>query len=113
MPNYIQVNIDLSELQGRGFFVKARDTFPANEVRRARRPTASEPQLQFQERLATLARLLGTRTIPIFLRFRENLDRRLDKGRIGHSVANGFLRPLENGPYGFVEYVTLSDETSV
>jgi hypothetical protein len=89
----------------RGLLVGSREAFLAEAVRRAGIPTSSSLQREFDAMLAEIAETMGTERIPVFLQLTEPDElRRLDKGRIGHAVANHTLELITDDE-GYVSHV--------
>jgi hypothetical protein len=104
MPTYQSVPFDLDE--GVWTFLRqSKIGFSASSIDRASVPTSEPRQLKFQLELELLKAHFGGDKIPVFLNFPSKKAVRLDKGCVGHAIANGVLRHPENGPNRIVEEV--------
>jgi hypothetical protein len=104
MPTYHSVPFDLDE----GIWTFLRQSkvgFSASTIDRACVPTSAPRQLHFQSELQRLKIHFSGHAIPVFLDFPSKKCVRLDKGCIGHAIANGVLRHPRNGPKRIVEEV--------
>jgi len=89
-------------------FVRSGKPFKASDVKRSDVPSNTPLQIEFQAFLTRLFEEIGDGTAPVYMKFSgDRFPMRLDQGRVGHAVANKFLRPLVNGPSGFVDFVEL------
>lgn len=75
----------------------------------SRAAVRSPRQHHFEERVRAIAWLLGTNRVPVYLDF-QGERRQLDRGCIGHAVANGVLLPPEADQDGIVSFVELAGE---
>ncbi len=106
MPTWMDLDIDY-EPYGRGTetFVSSREGFSAAGLGKTSRADSSR-QDHFIRTLGRIAEHLGTKTLPVFVRFGSE-RRRMDRGCIGHAVAAGIIEPPVDGAAGIVEWVTL------
>ena len=70
---------------------------------------ATPRQVFFEEKLREIAWILGGSKIPVHLDF-EGEQRQLDKGCIGHAIANGVLREPGQSAGTEIEFVELAEK---
>ena len=112
MPAYLRIPYDPNE--GQWILLRASSkTFSAREVRRSAVVNSSARQVSFEALLRQLSNYVGDNTVPVFISTPTKGEVRLDRGCIGHAVANGVLEATEDSSSGYVEFVTLRRSRSV
>lgn len=79
--------------------------FLASSLGKTALATNKDRQAYFEAQLMRMRTCLGTNTLPVFVNWGGR--RRMDKGCVGHSVARGFLEPVQDSARGYVEYVQI------
>lgn len=95
--------------RGKEVFVESADTVSVNSIKISR-AADEERQNFFEDKLVAIAWHLGTHQVPVFVDFNGE-ERRMDWDCIGHALASSFLRPLRNGPDGYLTHVGLNSVT--
>lgn len=108
MPSYYSIQLDYQPWSGeQPVFRRGRETFRATEYRQRRPADQSERQQHFEEQLGRIAQATGCTSIPVYVRWADGSEMRLDRGCIGHAVRRGLLEPVTDGPDGYVTHVHL------
>lgn len=107
MPIWTDVGIGYEPYgNGTETFVRSRDGFPADGLRKSSPADDSARQDHFMRTLNRLSEHLGSTRLPVFVRF-DSECRRMDRGCVGHAVAARLIEPPVDSAAGIVEWVTL------
>jgi len=108
MPVYFKIDCNIQDFaNGETVFRKTKSTFRADEIGK-NSSSDSERQRVFIDILHRISTIIGSREVPVFMEI-NGQKIRLDKGSIGHAQTGGIIRPLQNGPNGYVETITLAN----
>lgn len=104
MPTYQDVELQYASLGPGKVWVDSRDAFRTASLGKTSAPD-TDRQAHFEAQLERLAQHLGTRTVPVFVRWPQVGRKRMDKGCIGHACASGFVEELLEDAEGYVSHV--------
>ena len=96
MPTYQSIDLQYASLGPGMVWVDSRDPFRPGSLGKVTAPDTDRQHL---------AQHLGTRTVPVFIRWPQVGRKRMDKGCVGHALASGYIEELITDADGYVSHV--------